>query len=443
MGDKGFIRRFLAISIPAVIQQLLSNLLQICDTFMIASLGALAISGVSVANKFFFIFTLLIYGLTNGIGLFIAQYYGARNKKEYNRIFRFGLALCLITSAVFMIFLLLWPELTISVFVQNPTIIDFGLAYTALICYSYIPFALAMMCGVAFRVMGDTKTPMVAGGISFVLNVFLNYLLIYGSWGFPKWGVSGAAVATLISRIVEMLILLLLLNRKQSDLKLTVRYSWLELTKMKGIIQKTLPLIGNELIWSLSLSVVFMNYCYVNEYYIPSLTIVDNISSLVYALFAGPATATGVIVGQALGGNQLEQAKRESKRMIKLGTAICMFGSLIVLALTPLVPTAFSLTGPLASMTIRLLIIKAVISWSQGYAETVYYILRAGGDTKGVLMVDGLFTCFGPLLISTVGARVLQLDLLWTFVLTEGIYLLKIGLSTYYYKKELWVKRLT
>ena len=109
---------------------------------------------------------------------------------------------------------------------------------------------------------------------------------------------------------------------------------------MKDIIQKVLPLIGNELIWSLSLSAVFMNYCYVSEYYIPSLTIVDNISSLVYALFAGPAAATGVIVGQALGGTLLEQAKRESKRMIKLGTAICMFGSLIVLVITPFVPTA-------------------------------------------------------------------------------------------------------
>lgn len=443
MGDKAFIKKFLTISVPAVIQQLLSNLLQICDTMMIASLGALAISGVSVANKFFFIFTLLIYGLTNGIGLFIAQYYGARNKKEYNRIFRFGLNLCLATSAIFMIFLLIWPEITMNVFVQNQDIIDYGVMYIRIICYSHIPFAIVMMCGVAFRVKGDTNTPMIAGGISFFLNVFLNYLLIYGTWWFPKWGVSGAAVATLISRIVEMLILLLLLNRKQSDLKLMTRYLWLEVAKMKEIIKKALPLIGNELIWSLSLSVVFMNYCYVSEYYIPSLTIVDNISSLVYALFAGPATATGVIVGQALGGNLLEQAKRESKRMIKLGTAICMFGSLIVLVITPFVPAAFSLTGDLASMTIRLLIIKSTISWSQGYAETVYYILRAGGDTKGVLVVDGLFTCFGPLLISTVSARILQLDLLWIFILTEGIYLLKIVLSTYYYKKEHWVKSLT
>lgn len=443
MGDLAFIKKFLAISIPAVIQQLLSNLLQICDTLMIASLGALAISGVSVANKFFFIFTLLIYGLTNGIGLFIAQYYGASNKKEYNRIFRFGLNLCLVTSAVFMIFLMIWPEITMSIFVQNQDIIDFGVTYVSIICYSYIPFAVAMMCGVAFRVKGDTKTPMIAGGISFFLNVFLNYLLIYGSWGFPKWGVSGAAVATLASRMVEALLLLLLVNRKQSDLKLTTRYPWLRLSKMKEIIQKAMPLIGNELIWSLSLSVVFMNYCYVSEYYIPSLTIVDNISSLVYALFAGPAAATGVIVGQALGGNLLEQAKQESKRMIKLGTAICIIGSLIVLAITPFVPRAFSLSGDLAGMTIRLLFIRSAISWSQGYAETVYYILRAGGDTRGVLMVDGLFTCFGPLLISTVGARILQLDLLWIFVLTEGSYLLKIVLSTYYYKKEHWVKSLT
>ena len=129
--------------------------------------------------------------------------------------------------------------------------------------------------------------------------------------------------------------------------------------------------------------------------------------------------------------------------MIKIGTAICMLGSLLVLLLTPFVPGAFSLSGDLASMTIKLLVIKAAISWSQGYAETVYYILRAGGDTKGVLMVDGLFTCFGPLLISTVCARIFHMDLLWIFILSEGVYLLKIVLSTYYYKKEYWVKSLT
>lgn len=440
---QSFIKFFLKISIPVVAQQILANLLQICDTAMISTVGHQAISGVSVANKFFFIYSLVIFGLSNGVGLFIAQYYGAKEQQTYNQIFRFGLVTCAVTAIGFMLFLFLYPQITMTVFVQNPRIVRYGLAYIEVIRWSYLPFAIAMMCGVALKVKGKTAIPLKAGVVAFILNILLNYVLINGVWGFPELGVTGAAIATFVSRFVEMLILIREINRKSSMLRLTVAYPWLAIGKVTAILKNTLPLICNELVWSLALSIIFLNYCYVSEYYIPALTIVDNISSLVYALFAGAATATGVIVGQDLGANQLTQARQDAKKMIKIGTVICLVSSLLVLAITPFVPSLFSLTGSLASMTVRLLIIKSSVTWSQGYAETIYYILRAGGDTKGVLVIDGLFTCFGPLLISTLCTYLLSLDLIWVFSLTEGVYLLKIVIATYYYKKEKWVKSLT
>lgn len=440
---QSFIKFFLKIAIPVVAQQILANLLQICDTAMISTVGHQAISGVSVANKFFFIYSLMIFGLSNGVGLFIAQYYGANDQQEYNQIFRFGLVTCILTAIGFMIFLFRYPQITMTIFVKNQAIIRFGLEYLDVIRWSYLPFAIAMMCGVALKVKGETAIPLKAGGIAFVLNILLNYLLINGAWVFPKLEVTGAALATFLSRLVEMLILLRELNRKSSDLRLTVAYPFLAFDKVVNILKNTIPLICNELVWSLALSAIFLNYCYVSEYYIPALTIVDNISSLVYALFAGAATATGVIVGQDLGANKLAQARQDAKRMIKIGTGICIFSSFLVLALAPFVPRFFSLTGSLAAMTVRLLMIKSSVTWSQGYAETIYYILRAGGDTKGVLVIDGLFTCFGPLLISTLCTRLLSLDLVWVFSLTEGVYLLKIVIATYYFKKEKWVKSLT
>lgn len=440
--DKKFLRYFLTLAIPVVLQQLLVNLLQICDTMMISGVSENAISGVSVANKFFFIYNLAIFGLTNGIGVFISQYSGAKNAKGCNQVFRFGLKICMVVALCAMIFLLIAPEITISLFVQNPKVISYGLDYVNVVRFSYLPFAISMMCTVAFKVKGNTVLPMKIGTISFFVNIVFNYLLIYGNFFFPRMGVSGAAIATLLSRIIEMFLLVYAINHSE-DLSLKLKYEPLRKTQKLEIIKKALPLVCNEVVWSLALSAVFLNYCLVDEYYIPALTVVDNVSSMMYVVFAGCATATGVIIGNTLGANDFEQAKLESKRMIMIGCIICMGCSVLIFALARFVPNMFSLHGKMASMSVILLMIKCGFTWTQGYAETIYYILRAGGDTKGVFVIDGLFTCLGPLLLSTLCARVFHTDIVLMFTIVEGVNLFKVIISTYYYKKGKWLNNLT
>lgn len=432
----------MVLAIPVVLQQLLVNLLQICDTMMISGVSANAISGVSVANKFFFIYNLALFGLTNGIGVFISQYSGARNVEGCNQVFRYGLKLCIMVAVLATIFLMLVPEITISFFVKSASIIEYGVAYVNVVRFSYIPFAISMMCSVAFKVKGNTVLPMKIGTIAFVVNIIFNYLLIYGHFFFPKWGVSGAAVATLLSRIIEMLLLIYAIN-KSDDLNLSIKYKPLDKGHKIEVIRKAFPLVCNEVVWSLALSAVFLNYCLVDEYYIPALTVVDNVSSMMYVVFAGCATATGVIIGNTLGANNFKQAKLEAKRMIIIGCFICMSCSILIFAIAKFVPNMFSLDGNIAHMSVILLMIKCGFTWTQGYAETIYYILRAGGDTKGVFIIDGLFTCLGPLLLSTLCARIFHTNLIIMFALVEGINLVKVLISTYYYRKGKWLNNLT
>lgn len=439
--DKKFMRYFLVLAIPVVLQQLLVNLLQICDTMMISGVSEKAISGVSVANKFFFIYNLALFGLTNGIGVFISQYSGARNIEGCNQVFRFGLKLCITVALCATIFLLIAPEITISLFVKSPKVIEYGMEYVNIVRFSYIPFAVSMMCSVAFKVKGNTLLPMKVGSIAFVVNIVFNYLLIYGHFFFPKWGVSGAAVATLLSRVIEMILLIYAIN-KSEDLNLFIKFKPLKKAHKIEVIRKALPLVCNEVVWSLALSAIFLNYCVVDEYFIPALTVVDNVSSMMYVVFAGCATATGVIIGNTLGANDFKQAKLESKRMIIIGCLICVSCSLLIFVVARFVPGMFSLHGKMAYMSVILLMIKCGFTWTQGYAETIYYILRAGGDTKGVFIIDGLFTCLGPLLLSTLCARVFHTDLIVMFALVEGVNLFKVLISTYYYRKEKWLNNL-
>ncbi|MDQ0362330.1 MATE family efflux transporter [Breznakia pachnodae] len=441
--DKKFVKYVLLLALPVIIQQLLVNLLSIADTIMIGGLGEDAISSVTVANKFFFVFNLAIFGLANGIGIYIFQYYGANNKQSYNAVFRFGLWCCALVGVVATVYLLLFPKSVITIFLETPNIVEGALDYLYVVRYSYLPFACVMMIAVAYRIKGEPKIPMVSGFIAFVVNVILNYILIFGHFGFDAMGIKGAAIATAISRYVELFFLFYLLSNKKSDLYLFVKIKKLHIKEKLAVIKQTVPLVCNEILWSVGLSVIFMNYCYVGESYIPALTVVDNISSLVHVAFAGCATATGIIIGKDLGANHLNEARSDSKKMIKIGLIIYILGSIVIMVGSPFIPLLFSLQETNAHMAMILLIVKAAIMWTQGYAETAYYILRAGGDTTSVLAIDGLFIVFGPLLLSILASRIWNLDLLMMFILVEGVNIVKVFLSTYFYKKEHWIKNLT
>ncbi|WP_196029479.1 MATE family efflux transporter [Longicatena caecimuris] len=443
MQQRSFLRYFMGLALPVILQQLLAHLLAMSDTIMLGAFSEDAISAVSVANKYFFIYNLVIFGLSNGVGLFISQYHVALQKENENRTLRFGLRLCVYTAIIFMVILLVFPSFIMSLFVKNEVLIRLGNVYNGIVVFSYLPYALAQMLGVGYRVIAQPRIPMYAGCLSFLLNIALNYALIFGHFGFPSLGVAGAGIATLCSRIVEALFLCAVALRKESEFYLLTAYTRFSLREKYKIAQRAIPLVCNEFIWSLGLSLIFMNYCAVDERYIPALTVVDTIASMIYVAFSGCSAVTGVVIGNDLGAGKLKQAKLDAKKMIRIGLSIYIVGCALVLCTSPIAPFLFSLQGESRHMAMQLLMIKACITWTQGYSETIYYILRAGGDTRSVLCIDGLFTCFGPLLLSTLCARVLHIPMLWMFAIVEGSSIFKIFIATWFYRKETWLKNLT
>lgn len=443
MKNRKFMNYFITLALPVILQQLLAHLLAMSDTIMLGAIGEEAISAVSVANKYFFIYNLVIFGLTNGVGLYISQYHGANQKDNENRTLRFGLRLCLYTAGVFMTILIIAPSTIMSIFVKNPDLIALGNTYNRIVLFSFLPYAIAQMMGVGYRVIAQTRIPLYAGTLSFLLNILLNYGLIFGKFGLPQLGVAGAAWATLLARTTEALFLLMISLRKTSNFYFMNHYTAFPHHQKLEILRRAIPLVCNEFIWSLGLSMIFLNYCYVSERYIPALTVVDNISSMIYVAFSGCSAVTGVIIGNDLGAGKLEQAQEDAKRMIKIGLMIYIIGCAMILVSSPLTPRLFSLKGESLRMAILLLIMKSCITWTQGYSETIYYILRAGGDTRSVLCIDGLFTCFGPLLMSTIFARIFPLPILYLFAVVEGCSIFKVIIATRFYHKKTWLKNLT
>lgn len=441
--DKSFIRYFIALAIPVVIQQLLVNLLAITDTIMVGGISENAISAITVANKFFLIYNLAIFGLTNGVGLFISQYYGAKDHDNCNRTLHFGLILVCLLSFAGMGILILCPDWVLTIFVKDTTIIEMGRQYNDIVRFSYLPYGISQMMAIAYRVKGDSSLPLGAGIVSFVLNIFLNYVLIFGKLSFPQMGIEGAALATALSRLAEALVLIMNMFKKNDEYYIFKKYGFLSKEKAIEIIHKSLPLICNETIWALSMNLIFLNYCFVDESYIPALTVVDQIGSLSYVVFAGFASAVGVVIGNTLGANELDKAKDLSKIMLRIGLMINVVVSIFVAATSFVIPGLYSLGKESTVMATRLLLIKCAFMWTQGYSETVYYVLRAGGDTKSVFLIDGFFMICGPLLMSYLFTRVFNVDTYMLFAIVEGVYVLKIFVATYFYHKETWLKNLT
>lgn len=440
-----FLKEFFALAIPIMLQQLSNNILNICDTIMVGKVSDLAISAVTVANKTFLVYSMFIFGVTSGISLFMSQYYGAGKMNEARNTLKFGMQFCLVITAVFLLLLCIAPELAIDLFVDGKQIINLGTEYISIVRWSYIPVALSWTCAVYFRVFKKQNLPMIVGMISVALNILFNYMFIYGKLGIPRMGIRGAAVATTTARFIEFFILITIIfvfnNGKEIFFDTTNKS--LTIKKKINIIKKTIPLMLNEGLWGIALSLVFKNYCYVSETYIPAITVVDNVFDMMNVAYVGCSMASGIVIGKVLGTGDMKAAWKTAKRLIIIGLTVSILASVIVGLIAGVIPTIFSLTGSVFAMSTTLLRIKAAFSWSQGYGETVYYILRAGGSVKEVLWLDGLFNLYGPFLVSAVAAYMTDWPIQIVYLCTEATYLLKLFIATYFFKKGKWCNNLT
>ena len=443
-GKKGFLKNFLVLAFPIMLQQLSGNILNICDTIMVGKISDKAISAVTVANKTYLIYALFVFGINSGIMMFMSQYYGAKKMGQARSTLKFGMQVCLGIAAVFVAAILLFPRFFINIFVSGEEILELGTQYIQIVVWSYIPMALSQAMSVYFRVFKKQNIPGIMSIISVGFNVLFNYMFIYGKLGMPRLGIEGAAIATTAARYLEFIVLfvILMVFNNGKEIFFTKEFK-LSLSKKFTIIKKTIPLMFNEGIWAIALSLVFRNYCHVSETYIPAITVVDNVFDLLNVAYYGCSVASGIVMGKELGAGDMKKAWNVSKRLIAICLTASVTGSVLICAAAGVVPGMFSLSGDVFTMATTLLITKAVFSWTQGYSETIYYIIRAGGQVREVLVIDGLFMIYGPFLMSSIVAYGTDWPIQIVYLCTEATYLIKIAVATYFYRKKKWCRNLT
>lgn len=443
--EKDFLRKSLVIALPVALQGLLNTAVNLVDNLMIGTMGETSIAAVGLANKVFFVFNLLIFGVVSGSGVLSAQYWGVQDIKSIRRVLGISLGIGLAASLIFVLPSVLWPELVMRIFTSSQESIRLGALYLAIAALSY-PFTAVTNAYVAtLRAVNEVKAPVVISCFTIIVNVFFNYVFIFGNFGAPRMGVSGAAIATLIARIFEMTILLILIYKKNSPaaarLKDLVGYSREFVGKY---IQMVTPVILNEFMWGLGVTIYSLVYGRMGDEAVAAITIAQTIQDLLLVLFQGLGAATAVILGNAMGAGDLKAAERYAKNAQTVQFLLTAVIILLCISLRWQFIQLYQVSDRVArDISACLIAFSLFMPFKMYNYVNIVGVLRSGGDTKFCLLLD----CAGVWLIGIplafLGGMVLHLPiyLVYSMVMMEEIFKFGLGWKRYHTKK--WLRNLT
>ena len=355
IGDKAFYKKTLALVLPMIIQNAVTNFVNMLDNFMVGSLGDEAVSGVAIDNQFIFIFNLAIFGAVSAAGIFTAQFNGRGDTDGVRNTMRMKLIICLLVGIAGMVIFSVFGDSLINSFIHdsqdvkgNPELVfECGKSYLIYMIIGLIPFAISQAYASTLRETGETFVPMVASGVSVATNFVFNALLIFGLFGFPKLGVAGAAIATTISRFIEVAILVYWTHRNKEKCPFIVdifRNFSIPLPLVKQIAIKGAPILLNEFFWSLS--VTMRNQCYSerSEFVVTGISIAFTLQNLLSVAYFALSSAIAIIVGNLLGEGKLEEAKETDKKLLAFATFVGGIMTVIQLCLAPLFPMLYNVS---------------------------------------------------------------------------------------------------
>ncbi len=452
IGTKEFYKMALMIALPLMIQNGITSFVNLLDNLMVGRLQTESMTGVSIANQLLFVFQLSVFGGVSGAGIFTAQFFGKGDHDGVRYTFRYKLIVTAALSVAAFCLFSFAGERLIELFLYEDNVGDIALcrqeslAYLRIMMFTMFPFVLTQSYGSTLRECGQTVVPMAASVAAILVNLCFNYLLIFGKLGFPMLGVRGAAIATLMSRVVECCILIVFTGKHARRFPF-IKGAWRSLYipgPLAGrITRKGLPLLFNELAWSAGMT--FMAQCYSTR----GLSVVAayQICQTVWQLFTIAAfalgTSVGIIVGQKLGAGELEKARDYAWKLIAFATAVAaVFGGTLALC-SSLFPQLYNTTAEVRSLAARMLIIMGLFLPLVTFSHGSYFTLRCGGKTLITLLFDSVFTWVVNIPLAWGLSRYTVLPILPLFFLCQCPEMLKCCLGFGMVKSGKWVQNLT
>ena len=453
IGDRAFYRRVLAVVLPIIIQNFITNFVSMLDNIMVGQIGTVQMSGVAIVNQLMFVFNLCIFGATSGAGIFTAQFFGSKDHDGVRHTFRFKILIGATLSALGIGIFLLAGNTLIDLYLQGEgtpenakLTMEYGQRYLAVMLFGLPPFAIANAYSSTLRESNQTTVPMVAGISAVFINLVLNYVLIFGHLGLPAMGVEGAAMATVISRYAELAIVALWTHRHSEENPFIAHaFSSMRIPfgLLKRISGKGLPLLMNEFFWASGMAV--LNQCYSTR----GLDVVAavNISSTLYNLssvvFLSMGSSVGIIIGQMLGAGRSEEEVRDTDRKLIVTSVLsCLVFALLMSAASGIFPQIYNTTDEVRDLATWLICISAVMMPFNAYTNATYFTLRSGGQTLVTFLFDSCFVWVVCVPCAYLLSRFTGIGILGLYGICHATDLLKCIIGAYMLKKGAWIQDL-
>ncbi len=450
IGDKAFYRKVLIVSVPMMIQNGVTNLVSLLDNVMVGAVGTEAMSGVSIVNQFIFIFNLLIFGAVSAAGLFTAQYHGMGDTDGVRYTFRYKFLINLSAAILATVLFGLLSDTLISSFLHESSsegdlalTLRLGKEYLMIMLIGMIPYAISQVYASTMRETGDTKTPMLASTVAVFVNLVLNALLIFGLLGLPALGVAGAAVATVISRFVELAILTVRVHGK-SELYPFARGAFKSLSipaeLFRGITVKGLPIMLNEVLWAAAITA--RNGCYATRGLdvVAALNIASTVGNLFNVVYMSLGSAIAIVVGNLLGAGKIERARDEARKMLAFSVAASVAMAVLLAAISPLFPLIYNTSAEVRKIATYAIIVTAIITPFCAFAHSAYFTIRSGGKVLVTLLFDSVFVWAITFPIAFVLSNFTGMNIYPLFLLSQSSEIIKCGFGILLLKKINWAK---
>lgn len=453
IGTRAFYASVLALLVPMIVQQGITQFVNLLDNVMVGRLGTAPMSGVAIVNQIVFIFNLTIFGGLSGASIFGAQFYGKGDHQGLRYTLRFRLVFSLVVTALGILVFLLFGEQLFSLYLNegasSPEEIAATLGhakeYIAIMLFGLLPFAINQCFSSTLRDVGETFSPRVASLIAICVNLVGNYLLIYGSFGFPKMGVAGAALATIIARWVEMAYLLLRTYRHRRRfpfLQGLFRDFRVPLSLVKQIAITGTPLLLNETLWSIGTAAVNMCYSFRGLEAVAATNINSTVWNLFAIVMAAMGNAIGILSGQLLGANDIPGAKDTVRKLLFFSVCVNAVIGVIIVAVSPFIPYIYNTEPSVRQTATHLLMVSGSFLPLSAYTQGTYFTIRSGGKTFVTFLFDCVFTWVVSLPIAFCLCQFTGLSVVWVFFFVSAADIIKAVIGTVMLVSGVWAKNM-
>lgn len=452
IGDRAFYSMVLALAVPVMIQNGITNFVGLLDNIMVGQVGTEQMSGVAIANQLVFVFNLCVFGGVSGAGIFGAQFFGKGDSDGVRDILRIKLWLALVLSVAAGVVFTFWSEPLISLFLHEGSesgdlaaTLLYGKQYLSLMRLLLVPFALVQAYASTLRETGETKLPMQAGVVAVLVNLVFNYLLIYGKLGFPVLGVQGAAIATILSRIVEAAIVIAWTHRNRERNPFAVGlYRTLRVPSalLGQVAVKGSPLLVNEALWSMAMTTLAQCYSLRGLAVVAAVNITSTITNLFNIVFMSLGSSIGIIVGNLLGAGRMREARDADNKLIAFSVASCLLVGAIMAVVAPLFPRLYNTTAEVRRLAGGMILISAAIMPFHAFTHATYFTLRSGGKTFVTFLFDSVFVWAVNVPIAFVLSRFTGLPILPLFAVCQSIEILKSFIGYFFVRSDVWMQNI-